>query len=125
MPAAQTKKLKTRTLSSQSVREFRRSQADKETKLVNLDLIAKKLKGGKKVLYKLDVPLEEEKEDPERKAKRDAFLKKRKQFYTDYRQVQLAKVLIKQEESCDDGQMEIEADYGDNWNRLLQIKFLF
>lgn len=114
MPAAQTKKLKTRTLSSQSVREFRRSQSDKETKLVNLDLIAKKLKGGKKVLYKLDVPLEEEKEDPERKAKRDAFLKKRKQFYTDYRQVQLAKVLIKQEESCDDGQMEIEADYGDN-----------
>lgn len=82
-------------------REFRKPKHDKDPK-INLEHIVKKIRGTKKVLYKLDVPLvdeeEEEKEDPEKKAKREAFLRKRKQFYTDYRNVQLARELIKQEE---------------------------
>lgn len=103
MTANQTKKLKKKNFSQHynrlSNRDFRRPRAiDKETK-VNLDFIVKKLKGAKKVLYKLDVPLEDDKQDdPERQARREEFLRKRKQFYTDFKKVQQAKCLLQEEE---------------------------
>ncbi|GJQ86021.1 hypothetical protein Trydic_g14965 [Trypoxylus dichotomus] len=84
-------------------KDFRRRRDVNQRPKINLDFFVKKLKGAKKVFYNLNVPFEDEKrDDPERKARREAFLKKRKEFYSDYKKVQQAKVLIMREEyGCD------------------------